>query len=227
MRGRTSFEYLQSSTKRKLDIIGGLTIFGALLPAEIMAAVISSVDTGSLNPFFRQKRVGRGGKPIEVVKFRTLPKRVESQELKVIGTYDPRASVVGRAMREIGIDETPQLINVLKGDMSLVGMRPLLQETIDEMEDASPSVFKKWFSAYSALTPAVTGPSQIYRHQYRTHSPDVLAESMRLDLDYIRNASLLNDIRILGSTPLKLVKARINMVDNSNQELLPASELAN
>lgn len=214
MRGKSGLEYLKSPAKRRLDLIGGATIAAALLPAEAVAAAVSAVDTGS-NPFLRQSRVGRGGDDIQIIKLRTMPKTQAGEDPEFFSTYDHRSSLTGRTLREIGIDEAPQLLHVIKGDMSLVGMRPLTRKAIDQLEDISPPLFRKWYPLYTELRPSVTGPSQIYRHRFRWHTPEVLAESMRLDLEYIRSASLRNDLRILGSTPLQLLKARIQMVDNS------------
>jgi lipopolysaccharide/colanic/teichoic acid biosynthesis glycosyltransferase len=212
---KQSVEYLTSQTKRRLDVMGGLAISAMLLPAAAITAAVSEVDTKSLNPLFRQTRVGVGGKAIEVIKFRTLPKDANTEGVQTFGTFDPRASRVGRAIREIGIDEMPQLLNVLRGEMSLVGMRPLLQEDIERLEDISPRMFKRWHDYYQQAKPGLTGPSQIYRHQYKESSDEVWEEAMRLDLEYASHASLRNDLKILGGTPLRMLNARVNMVDNA------------
>jgi len=213
---KQSVEYLTSQTKRRLDVMGGLAITAMLLPAAVVTAAVSEVDTKSLNPLYRQTRVGRGGKLFDVVKFRTLPKTANTEGVQTFGTYDPRASRVGRAIREVGIDEMPQLVNVLNGEMSLVGMRPLLQDDIERLEGIDSKLFKRWHDYYQQSKPGLTGPSQIYRHQYKESSDEVWREAMRLDLDYASHASLRNDLRILGSTPLRMLNARVNMVDNTS-----------
>ena len=226
MRRKSGLEYLTSPTKRRLDLVGSVAIAATLLPAETLAAVLSAADTGA-NPFFKQSRVGRKGQTFDIYKLRTIAKTAPDKALEIYGTHDPRASLLGQAIREIGFDETPQLINVLRGEMSLVGIRPLLQVTIDELEDISPRLFRKWYPIYAEIKPSLTGPSQIYRHGFRRHTHEVMAESMRLDLDYVRNASLINDLRILGSTPLQLLNARIHMVDNSTEAMDPTAIAAN
>lgn len=208
-------EYLNSSTKRRLDVMGGVAISTLLLPAGVLAAVASELDTKSLNPIFKQIRIGEDGKPIEVYKFRTLPRRLETEAAQTFGTFDPRASKLGISMREAGIDEMPQLLNVLLGEMSLVGMRPLIQEDIERLEGILPRLFKEWHEVYERSRPGLTGPSQILRHQYKVTTDEIWQESMQLDLEYAKTASLRNDLRILGSTPLKMFDARIRMVDNS------------
>jgi lipopolysaccharide/colanic/teichoic acid biosynthesis glycosyltransferase len=212
---KQSVEYLTSQTKRRLDVMGGIAISAMLLPAAAVTAAISEVDTKSINPFFRQTRVGLGGKLFDVVKFRTLPKTANTEGVQTFGTYDPRASRIGRAIREVGIDEMPQLLNVLRGEMSLVGMRPLLQEDLERLEGIDPKTFKRWHEYYQQSKPGLTGPSQIYRHQYKESSDEVWVEAMRLDLEYASHASLRNDLKILGGTPLRMLNARVNMVDNT------------
>jgi lipopolysaccharide/colanic/teichoic acid biosynthesis glycosyltransferase len=210
-----SLEYLNSNAKRRLDVLGGLVVASALMPAGLVAALVSEIDTKSLNPIFRQQRVGKDGNIFEVMKFRTLPKALNAEKMQTFGTFDPRASRIGMAIRESGIDEMPQIVNVLRGDMSLVGMRPLLQEDIDRLDGINPKLFRKWHEIYENVKPGLTGPSQIYRHQYKTSTDEVWEEAMRLDLEYSKQASLARDIRILGGTPLKMLNARVHMVDNT------------
>jgi lipopolysaccharide/colanic/teichoic acid biosynthesis glycosyltransferase len=212
---RSGNEYLSGPTKRSLDVVGGAALALALLPAAAISGIIAGIDNRSLNPFFRQVRVGRGGQALEVTKFRTIPQSDLSERPELFGTYDPRASMAGLAMREMGADEIPQLVSVLKGDMSLVGLRPLLQETLDDLENASPSLFKKWRPYYDEFRHGLTGPSQILRHHYRELDGGVLREVMEMDLGYVKHASLRNDLRILGSTPLKLLNARMNIIEPS------------
>src|SRR5579862_1518758 len=181
-----SAEYLNSRTKRRLDVLGGTMIAAALLPAAAFTAIISEVDTNSLNPLFRQVRIGKQDQPLEIFKFRTIPKATENKKLQIFGTFDPRASKVGSFLRETGLDELPQFFNVLRGDMSLVGMRPLLQEDVDRLQDLSPALFKDWYEAYSRSKPGLTGPSQMLRHQYTVSSDEIWLKAMDLDLQYAR-----------------------------------------
>lgn len=221
---RQSLEYLNSSVKRRLDILGGAAISALLIPPAAIAALASAIDTKSLNPIFKQVRVGAEGHPFSVYKLRTLPKKLEKEAVQTFGTFDPRASHLGMAMRESGIDEMPQLFNVLLGEMSLVGMRPLLQEDIDRLQDVSPSLFKHWYEFYSRAKPGLTGPSQILRHHYKVTTDEIWRDAMQLDIDYAQAASLRNDLRILGRTPLKMLGARVNMVDNSAEATVSSAD---
>jgi lipopolysaccharide/colanic/teichoic acid biosynthesis glycosyltransferase len=212
-----NYEYLNGPVKRRLDVLGGITLSSiAAIPGALTGAV-SAIDTGSLNPIFRQTRVGRYSQPLEVLKFRTIPKRLETNNVTPLGTFDPRATKVGMAIRDMGIDETPQLLSVLRGDMSLVGMRPLLGKDIERLESIDPQLFRQWYEVYEQTKPALTGPSQILRHNYRVLTDEVWQRVMQIDLEYAQNASLKNDLRMLGSTPVSLLVARANIVDNINQ----------
>lgn len=223
---RTGVEYLNSPAKRRLDVLGGIAIAALVSPVAVGAAVTSSIDNRSLSPFFKQKRVGMGGEPIEVTKFRTIPERNITTEPETFGTFDPRASRVGLFMRELGVDEIPQLDHVIRGEMSLVGLRPLLQEDLDQMEDSSPRLFRRWHAYYDHLRPGLTGPSQILRHQYKELNGGVWEKVMELDLDYVKEASLRNDLRILGSTPLKLINARMHVIETPLPEAEPEQAAA-
>jgi lipopolysaccharide/colanic/teichoic acid biosynthesis glycosyltransferase len=210
-----NYEYLNGPTKRRLDVMGGIALASLAAPAGVAAGIISSIDTGSLNPIFRQTRTGRASQPFNVLKFRTIPKHLEAEDIAPMGTYDPRATRVGMAMRDVGIDELPQLVNVLRGDMSLVGPRPLLAQDIERLEGISPILFKKWREIYERTKPGLIGPSQILRHNYRVSTDEVWGRAMQLDLEYAKNASLRHDIKLLGSTPVGLLVARINLVENT------------
>lgn len=215
---RANIEYLNSRSKRRLDVLGGTAIATLLMPVGALAGLASSIDTRTLNPIFKQARLGSADKHIEIYKFRTLPKSLESESVETYGTFDPRASKMGMAMRESGIDEMPQLVNVIRGEMSLVGMRPMLEADIDRFKDISPALYRQWYEVYSRTKPGLAGPSQVLRHQYKVTTDDLYKHSMELDLEYTRTASLRKDLKIIASTPFKMLMARINMVDNSPSE---------
>lgn len=177
-------------------------------------SVVSAFDTRSANPFLTQTRVGNHGKPFEVIKLRTIRETLTKNPDETYGTFDSRASQVGRRIREFGLDEVPQLANVIAGQMSLVGIRPLLEKDFDRMSDCDPVLFEDWQEAYKLAKPGLTGPGQIYRHHYRASTDEVYAQSMRLDLDYVENASLRSDIRIMRDTPGALINANLHTVEN-------------
>ncbi len=210
----TGPEYLQSPLKRQLDFIGGLALAGALFPLVASAAATSAVDTRSLNPFLTQSRIGNKGKAFDLIKLRTLRRSLTDGPGATFGTFDSRASKVGQKIRQYGLDEAPQLANVILGHMSLVGIRPLLQIDFDRMSSVDPALFDDWQEAYKLSKPGLTGPGQLFRHHYRSSTDEVYARSMRLDLGYIETASVQNDLRIIMQTPQSLLDANIHTIEN-------------
>lgn len=178
--------------KRILDILlsaAGLLVL--LIPICIIAAIVYMDDPGKV--LFSQYRVGRQGKHFLLYKFRTMktdaPHYVSTMEMEDPERYITR---VGRILRKTSLDEIPQLINVLKGDMSLVGPRPLIpeEEAIHEMRTR--------FGVY-ALRPGVTGLAQINgRDQVQP------AEKVRYDVKYLENLSPWLDLQILLATVPKV-----------------------
>lgn len=198
-------EYLGGTTKRHLDILGSFAIGLASSPFVAIAATISSLDTHAA-PFYRQPRIGLGEEEFTIYKLRTLQKRDVGESKQRYGTYDPRASRWGLLLRRLGIDEVPQLFNVVRGDMSLVGLRPLSPEGMQLAEDAEPKVFADWREAYLATKPGLTGVGQLYQKQFDRCNSEVRTNAMRLDLQYVEQASVLVDMRILRDTPVQLLK---------------------
>lgn len=178
--------------KRFLDIvISVLGLMVLLVPILIVAAVVYLDDPGDV--IFSQNRVGRHGKKFKLYKFRTMkmetPKYMSTMELKDPDQYLTRC---GRLLRKTSLDEIPQLINVLKGDMSLVGPRPLIS---DEYEIHA---MRMRFGVYS-LRPGLTGLAQINGRDLVT--PE---EKVRWDVRYLEKCSLWTDFKILLSTVPKV-----------------------
>jgi exopolysaccharide biosynthesis polyprenyl glycosylphosphotransferase len=190
--------------KRTLDLVGAGVAALALAPLMLLAALL--IRATSKGPvFFRQKRIGRGGKPFNVVKFRTMHVDAEERldELRAHSKdpnwlhleHDPRITRVGRLLRMTSLDELPQLWNVLKGEMSLVGPRPLI-ESEDVLVDG-------WGRSRLALTPGITGFWQVLG---RTNIP--FDEMVKLDYLYVTNWSAWSDIRLILRTLPALVTQR-------------------
>jgi lipopolysaccharide/colanic/teichoic acid biosynthesis glycosyltransferase len=191
---------LASSVKRTIDLVGATA--GLLMLAPIMLAVGALVRLTSPGPaFFRQIRLGRGGQPFYVLKFRTMSSDAEIR-LKDLETRnesggvlfkikdDPRVTPIGRFLRRTSLDELPQLINVLRGEMSLVGPRPLQLRDSRLLEAQDPIAFARRLS----VTPGVTGPWQVGGRS------DAGDNMVQLDLEYIQNWSLTLDLKILALT---------------------------
>jgi lipopolysaccharide/colanic/teichoic acid biosynthesis glycosyltransferase len=184
------------SLKRALDSVGsalGIVFLSPLLLA--IAVVIKVTSPGPV--LFRQARVGRDGQPFEMLKFRTmrdgadaekadLRPRNEAEGLFKIAD-DPRITPVGRFLRKTALDELPQLFNVVRGQMSLVGPRPLV---LDE-----DRLIEGWYRRRLSLTPGMTGEWQVFG---AARIP--LREMATIDYLYVSNWSLWSDIKILLRT---------------------------
>jgi exopolysaccharide biosynthesis polyprenyl glycosylphosphotransferase len=192
--------------KHALDALIGLPLLAALLPLfAICAAAIKLTSAGPV--FYRAKAIGRDGKPFTMFKFRSMRTDTESDlhkqyvahfikgELKREGseektfkiTDDPRVTGVGRFLRKLSIDEIPQILNVLRGDMSLVGPRPCLPYEFE--------IYKDWHKKRLSIRPGITGLWQV-----AGRSAVTFEEMVILDLYYIYNRSLLLDMNILYET---------------------------
>ncbi|MCR5302867.1 MAG: exopolysaccharide biosynthesis polyprenyl glycosylphosphotransferase [Lachnospiraceae bacterium] len=179
--------------KRFMDTFISLVALIITSPIILISAIcIKKQDGGSV--FFRQKRATVHGKVFEIIKFRTMHENVENFSST---EGDERITKVGRILRKYRIDELPQFVNILKGDMSLVGPRPEMLENVEDYEKDLPE-----FRYRLRMKAGLTGYAQIYG-KYNTSSRDKLM----LDLMYIENYSLLRDAQLLFQTVLVLFKA--------------------
>lgn len=184
------------STKRVLDlIVTPLALMGVLPVLVVVAIAIWLEDGGPI--IFKQKRIGRNGKIFQIYKFRKLAHRAESSTSCFVALNDERYSRVGRFLDRTKLNELPQLVNILKGDMTLVGPRPELPE----FEKCYSGKFRDLLS----YTPGIFGPSQcLFRSEALLYPPDVdmqsfyenvlFAHKAELDLDYYPRATIAGDI---------------------------------
>jgi exopolysaccharide biosynthesis polyprenyl glycosylphosphotransferase len=184
--GRQRVHPLHEPVKRIVDLAGALV--GLILFGPLMLWCAHKIRRESAGPaIFRQDRVGRDGKTFEIYKFRTMYENVEHYEVAPHDGSDPRITPFGRWLRGTSIDELPQLYNVLKGEMSLVGPRPempFIVETYDE-----------WQRRRLSVKPGITGLWQILgRKDLPMH------ENLQYDFYYIRNRSLSQDLSIILRT---------------------------
>ncbi|MFK7883284.1 MAG: undecaprenyl-phosphate glucose phosphotransferase [Phycisphaerales bacterium] len=176
--------------KRAMDVAGALAAI--LLFSPVMAVVAVLVRLDSPGPvIFRQTRVSLGGEIFQIYKFRTMVHADQEQGLGWTARQDPRITNIGRWLRRSSLDELPQLFNVLKGDMALVGPRPERPELIDRFRD-------DWrgYMLRQHVKAGMTGWAQV--HGFRGDSS--LRKRLQYDLYYIRNWSILLDLRILSLT---------------------------
>jgi len=178
---------MQLILKRLMDIV--LSMIGLVLLAVPFALIALAIKLGSKGSvFFRQERVGKDGKPFKTWKFRTMKTEAPGKGFGFAVTPgNPFITRVGRYLREWGLDELPQLINVLKGEMSLVGPRPTLKSQVDQYND-----FQR---RRLCVKPGITGWALIHG---RNRLP--WKERIELDIWYVDNFSLWLDIKILVGT---------------------------
>jgi lipopolysaccharide/colanic/teichoic acid biosynthesis glycosyltransferase len=188
--------YIRS--KVVLEFLAAAFLLVLTAPLILVSALL--VKLTSLGPaFYTQTRLGRGGRPYTIYKLRTMTHNCERHSGARWATVgDPRITRLGRFLRKSHLDELPQLWNVLKGDMSLVGPRPERPEFVPALEQAFPHYRQRLL-----VRPGVTGLAQIQL------PPDTDLESVRrklaYDLFYVRQASLWLDLRILAGTAFKMV----------------------
>jgi lipopolysaccharide/colanic/teichoic acid biosynthesis glycosyltransferase len=197
-----SEDSIRLQLKRAIDVIGSVTGLVLLGPPMLVIAALVRLDSPGPSLFWQRRR-GRGGQPFWFTKFRTMTADAESRvgELEALNETsrgvlfkirrDPRVTRLGRLLRRTSLDELPQLFNVLRGDMSLVGPRPLQLRDCERLEQADPLGYERRLSVLPGLTGAwqVGGQSEI----------DCL-EMLALDLDYLDRWSLRRDCQILART---------------------------
>jgi exopolysaccharide biosynthesis polyprenyl glycosylphosphotransferase len=189
----------QGVAKQLLDFFGAFFLLVAVSPVLLLVALVIKITTpGPI--FFKQKRCGVNGQPFTMLKFRSMVTNAEQkkEELRVLNemegpvfklTNDPRVTPIGRFLRKFSLDEFPQLFNVLRGEMSLVGPRPL---PVDEVERFDDPAHRRRLSVKPGLTCLwqVSGRNDVKNFK----------EWVRLDLEYIDNWSIWLDIKILWRT---------------------------
>jgi lipopolysaccharide/colanic/teichoic acid biosynthesis glycosyltransferase len=191
-------------TKRVGDIVGALALLVLLGP--LMLAVLAALTvTTRGRPLFRQKRVGHCGRIFKMYKFRTMRRSALHEQVQVSNELsgpifknrrDPRITRIGYVLRKLSIDEMPQLVNVLRGEMSLVGPRPAIPNEVAK--------YRTWQFQRLTVKPGLTCLWQV-SGRCEIQSFDDWA---RLDLWYVRNQSLSVDLKLLAQTPLSVLSCR-------------------
>ncbi len=207
----------QLFAKRMMDVV--CSFFGLLISSPfflIIAFLIKATDRGPV--FYKQIRLTRNGKEFEIYKFRTMIQDAEKDgHARLASEHDDRILPVGRFLRATRLDELPQLINVLKGEMSMVGPRPERPELAAEIEKELPE-----FPYRLKVKAGLTGYAQIYG-KYNTTAYDKL----KLDLTYIRNYSFFLDLKLMIMTPkIMLMKESTEGVIDEDPRLQQQQEAA-
>lgn len=184
---------LRSGIKRSFDLLASLILLIATLPIMIITALLIFIeDRGPI--LYRQERVGKDGQNFMVMKFRSMRNNAEKAgKPQWAAENDPRTTKVGRIIRKLRIDELPQILNVLKGEMSFVGPRPERPYFVKQLCEEIP-----YYNVRHSIKPGITGWAQV-RYQYGASVEDAL-QKLQYDLYYVKNNSLFLDIIILIDT---------------------------
>jgi len=211
--------------KRLFDIL--LSFAGILLLQPFFIAVAILIKIDSKGPvFFRQERIGRNFRRFIIYKFRTMVVAAEKNGLRITSGGDNRVTKAGRILRKLKIDELPQLINVLKGDMSLVGPRPEVEEYVKLYEEDYMEILKS--------RPGITDVSSIiFREEEAVlknqidpegyYKEILLPEKIRLSKEYIDHASFLYDLKLVLNTLHQIFYPRPVSDDAYSQKKSPRS----
>ena len=213
-------KYREEIEKRKislflklfLDKVLALILLIPLSPIILIIAIWIKLD--SEGPvFYRQERITTYGRPFRIFKFRTMVKDADKLGAAVTEHNDPRISRAGNKLRKVRLDELPQLFNVLLGDMSFVGVRPEVAKYVNRYTDE--------MNATLLLPAGITSPASIeYKDEDEViekfkgsgrsiddiYIEEVLPDKMKYNLDYIKNFSIINDIKIMIQTALAVIK---------------------
>jgi len=192
-----------ASWKRVLDIVGSIFLLLLLAPVLLVIAILVLV-TSPGGMIYRQKRVGKGGRLFDFYKFRSMYKDADKRLESLMGANekegpifkikdDPRITPIGKFLRKYSLDELPQLFNVLKGDMSLVGPRPPIPREVEQYND---SAFRRL-----SVPPGITCLWQICGRSDTTFD-----EWMALDALYVQQMSFWLDLKILMKTPTAVIR---------------------
>ena len=196
---KDGMNWFERAIKRLFDFTAAFVGLIALSPLFLyIIFILYRQKEGS--PIYRQERIGYKGKPFNILKFRTM--RVDSEkagEAILASKNDDRLTKVGKALRESHLDELPQLINVLKGEMSFVGPRPERKHFIDKISKENPN-----YEYIYLMRPGLTSKATIYNGY--TDTMEKMLIRLEMDLEYLRTRSLWGDFKLIILTVTNIVK---------------------
>jgi len=193
--------------KRLFDII--FSLFGLIIVSPILGVIAILIKISSPGPvFYRGTRIGRAGKPFKIFKFRTMVKNAEALGGPSTASDDPRLTKIGKFLKKYQLDELPQLINVIKGEMSLVGPRPEVKMYVDMMTDEERKTILSvrpgmtdlaslWDFHEGEILKGSSDPEKTYQEKIRP-------TKIKFQLDYVKNRSFLLDLKIILKTIFKI-----------------------
>ena len=183
--------------KRFLDIVLSLLALIILSPVILIVSILIKV-TSNGRVFFLQERLGKKGKVFKIIKFRTMVENAEKigEGLRVSSENDSRITKIGKILRKTSLDELPQLINVLKGDMSLIGPRPPVTYHPHKYEEYSEEQKNRFL-----VRPGITGLAQV-----RVRNNATWDERIVIDVEYVNNITFIKDVKLIFETVFKVFK---------------------
>jgi len=191
-----------ATLKRALDLLVAVPALFVLAPLMAVVAIAVRLDSkGSV--LFRQTRLGLGGKPFDIIKFRTMTVMENGDVIRQASRNDSRVTRIGHFLRTFSLDELPQLINVLKGEMSIIGPRPHAR--------AHDEMYGRLIDCYALrqnMKPGITGWAQVHGLRGETPTIDIMRARVDYDLWYVNNANIALDIEILFRTLLEVFRRR-------------------
>lgn len=198
--------------KRFLDFIGSLILLILLSPILIILAILIKID--SKGPvFYRQERVTTNGKIFKIFKFRTMIQDADKRGTLITGKQDSRITRIGNKIRKCRLDELPQLINILKGEMSFVGTRPEVKKYVDMYTDEMKATLLMPAGVTSMASIKFKDEDEIISKQTKSgktideaYVNDILPEKMKWNLEYIKKFSIFEDLKICIETVIKVGK---------------------
>ncbi|MCH8256961.1 MAG: sugar transferase, partial [Proteobacteria bacterium] len=223
--GAGGFSPHYATVKRLLDVVMSLALLAFVAPS--MAVVAVAIELNSPGPIiFSQTRVGRWGRPFTMYKFRSMVtnadpavhqegfrkyaeggnSEIDEDGSAVKDANDSRITRIGRFLRKTDLDELPQLINVIRGSMSVVGPRPAIHYELEWYE--------KWYHGRFQALPGITGLWQVSNGRFQRG----LEEMMLLDLEYIRRRSILLDLRIMLFTVIRILQEFVRTANRRRRD---------
>ena len=199
---RAPLSATECTVKRAVDLVVGSIAVLLFMPICVLTALAIKLDGGG-PVFFLQNRKGFNGRQFAMIKFRTMTVRENGEIITQVTRNDPRVTKIGRLLRATSVDELPQLLNVLRGDMSLIGPRPHAL--------AHDNQFEKLLEDYAFrhhVKPGMTGWAQVNGLRGATPTVELIARRVEMDLWYINNWSLWLDIQILVRTFVEVLQER-------------------
>ena len=206
MRKYTAGDYVYLFVKRAVDIVVSAAALIVLSPVLLIIAILVIADDGG-NPFYGHIRIGKNGRRITVYKFRSMrkdagdlnklltPAQLEQYQKEFKIDNDPRITRVGSFLRKTSLDELPQLLNILKGDISIVGPRPIVER--------ETKIYGDDIAKFLSVKPGLTGYWQAYARNNATYSS---GERQRMEMYYVDNQSVWLDIKIVFKTVESVIK---------------------